>query len=48
MPSSNKSNEAEKFLFILFRVQVGKEKAHKGCNYELHGIKLGVNKFSLA
>ena len=46
MPSSNKSNEAEKFLFILFRVQVGKEKAHTGCNYELHGMKLGVNKFA--
>lgn len=46
MPSSNKSNEAEKFLFILFRVQVGKEKAHTACNYELHEMKLGVNKFA--
>lgn len=32
--------------FYLFRVQVGKEKAHTGCNYELHEMKLGVNKFA--
>lgn len=51
MPSSNKSNEAEKFFSLFFSFfnsgAIGKAKKRtQACNYELHEMKLvGVNKF---